>query len=57
MSRSRTFLAALALAAAACGGVHANTLRWSSQGDVVTMDPHAFNEALVNGSCRTSTKR
>ncbi len=43
----RTFLAALA--AAAVGGVHANTLRWSSQGDVVTMDPHAFNEALVNG--------
>jgi peptide/nickel transport system substrate-binding protein len=29
-------------------GVHAKTLRWSSQGDVQTMDPHAYNEALNN---------
>src|SRR6202521_1183015 len=28
--------------------VAAKTLRWSSQGDVSTMDPHSFNEALNN---------
>lgn len=39
-------LAALALAAA----THADskTLRWASQGDIVTMDPHAQNEGFTN---------
>jgi peptide/nickel transport system substrate-binding protein len=26
-------------------GVQAQTLRWSSQGDPLTMDPHSQNEA------------
>jgi peptide/nickel transport system substrate-binding protein len=36
----------LALAVASAAG--AKTLRWSSQGDVVTMDPHAQNEGFTN---------
>ncbi len=39
-------LAALALAA--CLAVDAKTLRWSSAGDLVTMDPHAQNEGFTN---------
>ncbi len=38
-------LAALLLAATP---VHAQTLRWASQGDPMTMDPHAQNEGLTN---------
>jgi peptide/nickel transport system substrate-binding protein len=41
------FVALAALAAAPA--VHAKTLRWSSQGDITTMDPHANNEGLTNG--------
>jgi peptide/nickel transport system substrate-binding protein len=41
----RTALLAAALAAAP---VQAKTLRWSSQGDILTMDPHAQNEGLNN---------
>ena len=37
---------ALALAGPA---VQAQTLRWASQGDPLTMDPHAQNELLTNG--------
>ena len=48
MSRIRICLAAVALAAIAVSGVDAKTLRWSSQGDIVTIDPHANNEALTN---------
>jgi peptide/nickel transport system substrate-binding protein len=29
-------------------GLHAQTLRWSSQGDAQTMDPHSQNELLTN---------
>ena len=29
-------------------GVQAQTLRWASQGDPLTMDPHAQNEGLTN---------
>ena len=29
-------------------GAQAQTLRWSSQGDFQTMDPHAINETLNN---------
>ena len=39
----------LALAAAlVAGGANAQTLRWASQGDPQTMDPHSQNEGLTN---------
>ncbi|HEX4330820.1 MAG TPA: ABC transporter substrate-binding protein, partial [Usitatibacter sp.] len=40
-------LLAFAIAIAPTAG--AKTLRWSSQGDIVTMDPHAQNEGFTNG--------
>ncbi len=41
--------AALALSAAcALAPAHAQTLRWASQGDAQTMDPHSQNESLTN---------
>ena len=40
---SFALLAALALAQA-----QAQTLRWASQGDAQTMDPHSQNESLTN---------
>ncbi len=42
----KTVMASLALCCAA--GVPAQTLRWASQGDPMTMDPHAQNEGLTN---------
>lgn len=44
------FLASALLAAAlACAGpASAQTLRWASQGDAQTMDPHSQNELLTN---------
>lgn len=42
----KTWIVALALAMAATAG--AQTLRWASQGDTLTMDPHAQNEGLTN---------
>ena len=42
--RAATLAVALAFATAA----DAKTLRWSSQGDILTMDPHAQNEGLNN---------
>ena len=40
---------ALAIVALAlCGALHAQTLRWASQGDAQTMDPHSQNEGLTN---------
>ncbi|MCM2328875.1 MAG: ABC transporter substrate-binding protein [Lysobacter sp.] len=42
--RAATLAVALAFASAA----DAKTLRWSSQGDILTMDPHAQNEGLNN---------
>ncbi|HYC37449.1 MAG TPA: ABC transporter substrate-binding protein [Usitatibacter sp.] len=50
MTRIAVIRAAL-LAAFVAGGLvplHAKTLRWSSQGDILTMDPHAQNEGLNN---------
>ncbi len=41
-------LAALVVAASLATGAHAQTLRWSSQGDAQTMDPHSQNELLTN---------
>src|SRR4051812_31954017 len=34
--------------AAFCGLATAQTLRWSSQGDLQTLDPHSQNELLTN---------
>jgi peptide/nickel transport system substrate-binding protein len=46
----RFAIAALLAAGALAAGpaVHAKTLRWASQGDFLTMDPHAQNESLNN---------
>jgi peptide/nickel transport system substrate-binding protein len=42
-------LAALVLAAAlVAAGASAQTLRWASQGDPQTMDPHSQNESMTN---------
>jgi len=43
---ARTTLLAVALAAT--GAADAKTLRFSSQGDIVTIDPHAQNEGFTN---------
>jgi peptide/nickel transport system substrate-binding protein len=43
-TRFATFLFAAALAV----GAQAQTLRWSSQGDLQTLDPHSQNELLTN---------
>ena len=43
----RLFIAAM-VAAALSTAVGAKTLRWASQGDFLTMDPHAQNESLNN---------
>ena len=40
--------ALLAAAVAAAPAIEAKTLRWSSQGDILTMDPHSQNEGLNN---------
>jgi peptide/nickel transport system substrate-binding protein len=45
--RTATVLAAAAIALATFG-LEAKTLRWSSQGDILTMDPHSQNEGLNN---------
>ena len=37
--------------------VDAKTLRWSSQGDILTIDPHAQNEGLNNSATNRSTSR
>jgi peptide/nickel transport system substrate-binding protein len=41
-------LAPLVWVACTLGPVQAQTLRWASQGDPLTMDPHAQNEGLTN---------
>jgi peptide/nickel transport system substrate-binding protein len=38
----------LAGAVAIAAPLEAKTLRWSSQGDIVTIDPHAQNEGFTN---------
>ena len=37
-----------ALLAASVGALNAQTLRWASQGDPQTMDPHSQNESMTN---------
>ena len=39
---------ALVVALAAAPIAHAQTLRWASQGDPQTMDPHSQNESMTN---------
>ena len=49
--RTATAIGAAAVAAAlalAAPAPEAKTLRWSSQGDIVTIDPHAQNEGFTN---------
>jgi len=41
-------LVALLLAGGLAAGLQAQTLRWSTQGDAQTMDPHSQNESLTN---------
>jgi peptide/nickel transport system substrate-binding protein len=48
MEMSRVLCAAVAAAALAVVPAHAKTLRFSSQGDIVTIDPHAQNEGFTN---------
>ena len=40
--------AALTLCLGVTAGAQARTLRWASQGDALTLDPHAQNEGLTN---------
>lgn len=44
----KTLLTSIALAALLAGGAHAQVLRWASQGDPQTMDPHSQNESMTN---------
>jgi peptide/nickel transport system substrate-binding protein len=46
--RSRIHLCLVAVAAMLAGPLAAQTLRWSSQGDLQTLDPHSQNESLTN---------
>jgi peptide/nickel transport system substrate-binding protein len=48
MKRLFAALALATLVAAAATPAGAQTLRWASQGDPLTMDPHAQNEGLTN---------
>ena len=49
MKTSRALCAALLAACLAFAAPsHAKTLRFSSQGDIVTIDPHAQNEGFTN---------
>ena len=40
--------ALVAIALAIAPPLHAKTLRWASQGDIITIDPHAQNEGFTN---------
>ncbi|MBB5203657.1 peptide/nickel transport system substrate-binding protein [Inhella inkyongensis] len=44
----KNLLLAAALAAALHSGAPAQTLRWASQGDLQTADPHSQNESMTN---------
>ena len=48
MSRRIAVIAIAALGFLACGLLQAQTLRWTSQGDLQTLDPHSQNESLTN---------
>ena len=44
----KRLLSVLVLAAVGCGAAQSQTLRWASQGDPQTMDPHSQNESMTN---------
>ena len=44
----KRLLIAACFAAVAAAAAQAQTLRWASQGDAQTMDPHSQNESLTN---------
>ena len=44
----RLLCAAAAAVLCLAGGAHAQTLRWASQGDPQTTDPHSQNESMTN---------
>jgi peptide/nickel transport system substrate-binding protein len=44
----KRLLSLMLLAAIGLGSAHAQALRWASQGDPQTMDPHSQNEQLTN---------
>ena len=46
--RFKLLIGALAAAAVLAGPVAAKTLRWASQGDILTFDPMSQNESLNN---------
>jgi peptide/nickel transport system substrate-binding protein len=48
MTSSSVIRALLLAVAVAAAPLAAKTLRWSSQGDILTMDPHSQNEGLNN---------
>ena len=48
MARWIVSLVVGAAAALAMASTQAQTLRWASQGDTLTMDPHSQNEGLTN---------
>jgi peptide/nickel transport system substrate-binding protein len=47
MMRANFALIALLVLASACGTAGAASFRWTSQGDILTLDPHAQNEGLT----------
>ena len=50
MKTARLIAASIALAAGlACAPLHAVTLKWGAQNDIITMDPHSQNHATTNG--------
>ncbi len=44
----KALLLAAATAAVLAGPVHATTLRWAAQNDILTLDPHSQNHATTN---------
>jgi hypothetical protein len=48
-------LVILAACLLAASGVSAKNLRWASQGDISTQDPHANNESFNNNRASRST--
>jgi len=48
MLKHGLLMAALSAGLLSATAVHAQTLRWASQGDPMTMDPHSQNEGLTN---------
>jgi len=49
MRFNRYLAIVLAAAALAAAPVHAVTLKWAAQNDVITLDPHSQNHATTNG--------